>query len=172
VLQLRLAAQEEVLEPTPPHRFMSEDRQAWVAAGELRVGECLRTASGRAATVESIRLKPGEERVYNLEVEAEHQYFVGLWGVLLHNACNGGRSGKQARLRELGADPNVSSANRGWIQQELNSIARGQRTTIRVPKGMNMAHRRGYEAKKGNSYQYSDLQDVDLHKLQHKHEGY
>jgi hypothetical protein len=83
-----------------------------------------------------------------------------------------GRSGKQARLRELGSDPKVSSADRGWIQQEINSIERGQRTNIRVPPGKNLAHRRGFEAKKGYSYEHSDLQDIDLHKLQHKHEGY
>jgi hypothetical protein len=83
-----------------------------------------------------------------------------------------GRSGKQARLRELGEDPKVASADRGWIQQELNSIARGQRRTIRVPPGKNLAHRRGYEAKYGFGYQHSDLQDIVLHKLQHKFEGY
>jgi len=83
-----------------------------------------------------------------------------------------GRSGRQARLRELAADPKVSSADRGWITQEMNSIARGQRSNIRVPPGKVLAHRRGFEAKKGFSYQHSDLQLVDLHKLQHKYEGY
>jgi hypothetical protein len=83
-----------------------------------------------------------------------------------------GRTGKQARLRELAQDTNVSSADRGWIQQEMNSIARGQRTSIRVPPGNVLAHRRGFEAKNGFSYKYSDLQNVDLHKLQHKYEGY
>jgi RHS repeat-associated protein len=83
-----------------------------------------------------------------------------------------GRQGKQVRLRELVDDPNVSSVDRGWIQQEINSIERGQRTNIRVPPGKNLAHRRGFEAKKGYSYEHSDLQDIDIHKLQHKHEGY
>jgi len=43
-----------------------------------------------------------------------------------------GRSGKQAKLRELATD-SVSSADRGWIRQEMNSIERGQRSNIRVP---------------------------------------
>jgi hypothetical protein len=85
VLQLRLS-NGEVLEPTPPHRFFSETRQDWVAAGELRIGECLRTASGQAVSVESIALKAGKHRVYNLEVEQEHQFYVGECGVLVHNA--------------------------------------------------------------------------------------
>lgn len=83
-----------------------------------------------------------------------------------------GRAGKQARLRELVDDPNASAADRGWIRQELNSIDRNQRSSIRVPPGKNLAHRRGFEAKKGYGYEYSDLQDIYLHKLQHKHEGY
>ncbi len=85
VLVLRLS-NGEVLEPTPPHRFFSETRQDWVAAGELRVGESLRTNSGEAVTLESTALKAGEHRVYNLEVEQEHQFYVGETGVLVHNA--------------------------------------------------------------------------------------
>ena len=85
---------------------------------------------------------------------------------------NAGRLGKQLRLRTLATDPSVSSVDRGWVNQERNSIARGQRTNIRVPPGKNLAHRRGFEAENGYGYGQSDLQDIDLHKLQHKHEGY
>jgi len=91
---------------------------------------------------------------------------------VVRSASKMGRAGKQARLRELAKDASIGSAERGWIQQELNSISRGQRSKIRVPPGKNLAHRRGYEAKKGYSYEYSDLQDKSLHDLQHKHEGY
>ncbi len=90
----------------------------------------------------------------------------------LKNVDNAGRAGKQAKLRELASDKNVSSADRGWIQQEINSIERGNRKNIRVPPGKNLAHQRGYEAKKGYCYEYSELQDVVIHKIQHKHEGY
>ncbi len=41
-----------------------------------------------------------------------------------------------------------------------------------VPQGKNLAHCRGFEAKKGYGYEYGDLQDIELHKLQHKYEGY
>jgi hypothetical protein len=103
-------------------------------------------------------------------------------------ASAAGRAGKQARLRALLSDPNVSSADRGWIQQELNSIARGQRPNIRLPGssrvrqlggrtyggpgGKVLAHRRGLEARKGFDYSNADLQDIELHMLQHRYEGY
>jgi RHS repeat-associated protein len=83
-----------------------------------------------------------------------------------------GRTGKQSRLRELGSDPKVSSGDRGWIKQDMNQIERGKRKNIRVPPGKELAHRRGFEAKKGFDYEHSDLQVIDNHKLQHKHEGY
>ncbi|WP_234096840.1 RHS repeat-associated core domain-containing protein, partial [Citrobacter portucalensis] len=91
-----------------------------------------------------------------------------------------GRSGKQARLRELANDPKQPSWVRGWIKNELRHIRNKNRKTIRLPgnsrrskdPGKVLAHRRGRRAKDGNSYEHSDLQDDDLHKLEHKHEGY
>jgi hypothetical protein len=83
-----------------------------------------------------------------------------------------GRTGKQARLRELGNDPNVSSANRGWIKQEQNAIERGQRDMIRNPPGKDLAHERGREAAKGYSYEHSNLQDRDLHRTEHKFDDF
>jgi hypothetical protein len=35
-----------------------------------------------------------------------------------------------------------------------------------------LAHKRGYEAAKGYSYDYSDLQIRELHKLQHKYDNF
>jgi hypothetical protein len=87
-------------------------------------------------------------------------------------AKTGGRTGDQARLRELGADDKVSSADRGWIKQEQNTIERGQRTRIRRPPGKELAHERGREAARGYGYEHSNLQDKDLHKLQHKYDDF
>ncbi|EYE87298.1 hypothetical protein Q428_14025, partial [Fervidicella metallireducens AeB] len=85
---------------------------------------------------------------------------------------NTGRTGKQARLREIAKDDKVSSALRGEIKRDINQINRGKRTTIRVPNGYQMAHKRGYEARKGFGYSHSVLNDTNLHKLQHKYDKY
>ena len=77
------------------------------------------------------------------------------------------RAGKQARLRELANDDKLSSALRGEIKRDINMIARGQRTTIRVPKGYNLAHRIGCSAKNGYGYAHSDLQTIARRKLHH-----
>ena len=83
-----------------------------------------------------------------------------------------GRGGDQRRLREIADDPNTSSADRGWIRQELNSIERGQRKRIRRPPGKELAHPRGREAAKGYSHTdgSSRLQNKADHKRQHRHD--
>jgi RHS repeat-associated protein len=115
VLEVRLS-NGEVLEPTPPHRFFSETRQDWVAAGELRVGECLRTSSGLAVTVESLALKAGEHRVYNLEVEQEHQFYVGEGGVLVHNSY--GRRGSPATRADVDVQRDkIQAQHPDWVHK-------------------------------------------------------
>lgn len=82
-----------------------------------------------------------------------------------------GRSGKQARLRELSNDSKLGKADRGWIKSEINQINRGNRKNIRNPPGKDLAHQRGREAAKGYSYEHSNLQDRDLHRMQHKYDN-
>ncbi|WP_082270510.1 SpvB/TcaC N-terminal domain-containing protein [Leptospira interrogans] len=94
------------------------------------------------------------------------------WIPLFGMAKNPGRLGKQQRLRELANDDKLSSADRGWIKQEMNSIARGKRDSIRNPPGKDLAHERGREAAKGYGYEYSNLQDRDLHRSQHKYDNF
>jgi len=72
---------------TDNHPFWSEDRREYVPAGELRVGENLRTVNGSRTYVQSIRPRGPPEDVYNLEVEGAHTYHVGTTGVLVHNMC-------------------------------------------------------------------------------------
>lgn len=80
---------------------------------------------------------------------------------------NPGRSGKQARLRELANDDMLSSALKGKIKRDMNAIARGTWKTIRVPNGYELDHRIGYEAQKGYSYLYGDLNMIRQHRIHH-----
>ena len=75
---------------TPNHAIWSQDRQAFVRADELQVGERLKTLLGET-TLESVSWRSGTEEVFNLEVEGEHVYYVGNSQVLAHNntLCDG-----------------------------------------------------------------------------------
>lgn len=98
-------------------------------------------------------------------------------------SSNGGRSGKAQRLKDLAKDDKLGSADRGWIKQEQNSVARGSKRmgedgvlrpqkNIRNPPGKDLAHPRGQRASQGFDYRNAKLQGKDLHRLEHKHEGY
>jgi len=57
-----------------------------VQAGQLDVGERVLTFSGDTKRVVTKLPRPGPQPVYNLEVHAEHVYFVGEDGLLVHNS--------------------------------------------------------------------------------------
>jgi len=165
----------QVIRTTAEHPFYVDGR-GWVPAGELQPGDLLVSHDGRRVAVAELYDTGTYERVYNLAIRSFHTYFVcdETWpfSVWAHNECGPGRLGKQERLRQLMDDPNTPRHIKGWLKQEANSIARGQRKTMRLPPGMELAHRRGFEARKGYSYLYSDLQEKFIHRLQHKWEGY
>lgn len=105
VLELDLKGLDAPLEATKEHPFYSLDRDAWVPAGRLKVGERLATAGGET-TLTGVRRKPGTHRVYNLTVEYEHLYCVSEIGLLSHNAkiCDGQNEGAK---RGPKTDPNA-----------------------------------------------------------------
>ena len=76
----------ETIDTTTNHPFYVEEK-GWVAAGDLDVGDILYTADGDEVEVTDIELEKLAEPilVYNLEVEDFHTYFVGEYGVLVHN---------------------------------------------------------------------------------------
>ena len=71
---------------TSEHPFWSNDRQNFIPAKELRVGEELETSLGKSNRVTSIEPRGGEEMVYGLEVAGEHVYHVTSNSLLVHNS--------------------------------------------------------------------------------------
>jgi len=174
------------IETTPGHKFYTTDN-GWVSACDLNKGDTVELSDGSNAEVDNVETTELDEpiTVYNFNVMDYHTYYVGESEVLVHNTkCtdlkvdNGdvlstkGRSGKQKRLREIANDDKASSALRGEIKRDINEIQRGKRKSIRVPSGYQMAHRRGYEARKGFGYEFSDLNTIENHRRQHKIDGY
>lgn len=76
----------ETLYVTGNHRMYSATQADWVPVKDLRIGEELQTTDGRKS-VASLGFQKGRHQVYNIEVEAEHCYFVGDGEVLTHNTC-------------------------------------------------------------------------------------
>ena len=76
----------EDIETTENHPFYTKER-GWVAASELEEGETLHTDDGDIVTVTYNRDEWLKEpvKVYNLEVEGLHTYYVTADRVLVHN---------------------------------------------------------------------------------------
>ena len=81
---------------TAGHPFYVEGK-GWVTASELAAGDVLRTRDGEGQTVASVSTEKLEEpvKVYNLEVEEGHTYYVTDGNVLVHNNCGGKENGVQ-----------------------------------------------------------------------------
>jgi len=88
----------EPIGSTGAHPFWSEDRQAFISARDLRLGETLRTESGTLRQITRITPRRGPPvPVFNLEVDAEHVYYVSVDGVLVHNAYDASCIRRKAR---------------------------------------------------------------------------
>src|SRR5262249_2087357 len=74
VLEVRVGESEKIT-VTPDHEIWVEG-EGWLPARELWVGAKLLARDGKAVTVENIRKREGEFRVYNFEVGDAHTYFV------------------------------------------------------------------------------------------------
>ena len=86
VISVFVEGEAEPIGATSQHPFWSRDRNAFVPAGESRIGEELKTALGTSTRVTSIEIRAGPETVYGLEVAGEHVYQIADAGLLVHNA--------------------------------------------------------------------------------------
>ncbi|MEI7014988.1 TIGR04388 family protein [Leptospira licerasiae] len=75
----------EVIETTWNHPFYVTAGM-WVKAKDLIVGDEFLTIDGKEIKVASIQESIRDEKVYNLEVEDAHTYYVSENGVLVHNS--------------------------------------------------------------------------------------
>jgi len=135
VMEVEFAGLKKALEPTASHPLFSEDRNDWVAAGQLRVDERIRTKIG-TARIEAIRWKSGEYRVYNIEVEQDHAYFVSEIELLSHkanpckvveiSASRHPEAAKHIAEAQKAGHPSVVTINRAGAAANRGASLRGQ----------------------------------------------
>ena len=76
---------------TPEHPFQRQ-QDGFVAASELGTGDMLFALSGATVSITSITSRAASGSTYNLRVAPPHNFFVGVVGVLVHNAALRGRT--------------------------------------------------------------------------------
>lgn len=84
-VEVEVAGRLEVLQPTRQHPFYVVG-EGWTRADALEAQDVVRTVSGEGVVVSCTRGVGVRQRVFNLEVEGSHTYYVGASGVLVHNS--------------------------------------------------------------------------------------
>ncbi|MCG3131835.1 MAG: hypothetical protein FLDDKLPJ_02645 [Phycisphaerae bacterium] len=85
LLRLEVNGGEEIIDLTETHRLYSADRDSWVPAFDVRVGECL-TSLDDVVEITGIQRLSGVRQVYNLEIQTDHCYYVSSLALLSHNS--------------------------------------------------------------------------------------
>ena len=88
----------------------------WKAASNLSAGDELLTEDGKIVYVREVRIERLEEsiKVYNLEVEGLHTYYVGE-GVLVHKMCDMTTTEKIPVWKGSGPEPGILGINSNSI---------------------------------------------------------
>jgi hypothetical protein len=72
------------IDVTPQHPFWVPGR-GWVETGSLKVGDPLESLRGGRPVITSITERSSATRVYNFEVEGDHDYYITDAQLLVHN---------------------------------------------------------------------------------------
>lgn len=86
VYDLYFEGTKDPLGVTESHPIWSNDRNGWIRAGDLNVGETVQTKEKQTVLLKKIK-RYGKHRVYNLEVHKSHTFYVSELAILVHNSC-------------------------------------------------------------------------------------
>jgi hypothetical protein len=82
-VQIELEA--EIMKATGQHTFWLPKKNKWTKAIDLKTGDTFLSHENEFKTITNIEIKNKKAATYNLEVEANHNYFVSQNQVLTHN---------------------------------------------------------------------------------------
>jgi RHS repeat-associated protein len=83
---IKLEYGDEIVYTTSEHPFYINN--SWVKAGELKIGDLFLLNDKSSLPLRHITVIDSIGKVYNFEVENEHNYYVGKNSVLVHNSCS------------------------------------------------------------------------------------
>ncbi|NLD51003.1 MAG: hypothetical protein GX660_27995 [Clostridiaceae bacterium] len=129
---IRLKFEDEDIRTTPTHPFFVEEGW-WKTAQNIKQGDRIVTASGQLKEVLAIEIEilSEPERIYNLNVEDYHTYFVGASGLLVHNGCKRVDYTNPAGRALYWVNQNVKNVNIA-IDSALNSTNAGKALECKV----------------------------------------
>jgi hypothetical protein len=84
-IKLGTCLNNDVICTTPIQEFFVPAQQRWVPASQLKVGDQLLNKHYQLIPITHMQFVAQPLKIYAIEVEGSHNYFVGLHGVLTHN---------------------------------------------------------------------------------------
>ena len=149
-----ITAGDEVIEATPEHEFYV-DSKGWVEAEDLGIGDELVQRGGGKVLVKALQSREDSTRVYNIEVDQTHTYYVSGEKVLVHNpACK--ITNKTGRKQDtISAKVTGANLNQGSKPQISQGVWQRMKTPstleyrIKYTKGGKQVRKYGTLNKKG-----------------------
>ena len=172
-MAVRIAADDGrrgVIRTTSHHSFWDDTRKKWTTAGELRVGNKLRTTTDHVVRVAGLRGSTGSRHMLDLTVANFHTYYVlaGTTPVLVHNTgpnCGipvGGRRGD----RLGGEDFHGSSYSLDEIVEFVNghtgggNPVMGRPSTTEVETTLRQAGPRQLEGQSSSKFDHNGVRVI------------
>ncbi|MFJ8695407.1 polymorphic toxin-type HINT domain-containing protein [Streptomyces roseolilacinus] len=95
---------------TDTHPFWVPELRKWVPAGDLRLGQTLRTSAGTHVQITALSYHTKRQRTHDLTIQDVHAYYVlaGATPVLVHNCNSGANGGKYGDLQPAGAGNEIN----------------------------------------------------------------
>ncbi len=122
----------ERIKVTKEHPFYRPDINGWMTASDLQVGDNVLLANGFCANVEAIsEIIPTDTLVYNFTVKNNHNYFVGVNAILVHNECKTVEAArkegvKKAWEKEVEAVKNNKSKYNWTKKEKMELLKKGK----------------------------------------------
>lgn len=134
---MNLYVDENVIQTTAEHPFWVKEKRTWIRAGNLNKGDLLDVRFGEAMPVSDVVFIKTDSpvKVFNLEVEGWHTYYVSDLDILVHNKAKkknrngdderGGRITHRRLAHEDGRNQHGNTPMNNQRQNEqTNAIAR------------------------------------------------
>jgi hypothetical protein len=130
-----------ILHTTPKHPVWDKSQHKWTYAGQLRIGDTLYTATGRALSVAAVATTTGAQTMYNLTIATDHTYYVmaGQTAVLVHNAGPCDSEALDATWQAMGYDSRAQFGDDAWGGRSLDdamSLATPEQVARMKTRGM------------------------------------
>jgi hypothetical protein len=117
---------DERIEATPDHPFWRAD--GWVPVSELAPGDRVWGAPGGWLDVDDVQVLRHTNLVFNLEVDTDHNYFVGQLGAWVHNGpcdipggASKGATTPRAARREAMRDAGIPTSQQPTGQRSVTT---------------------------------------------------